>query len=438
MNIFISYRRKTWPFTHRLAEKLRARLGAKVFVDTDSIDDDDFDTSILKHLRGSDIFVLVVSEYTFDPERIHRESDWVRREIREALSLDLPIVLAMIDGYAPPPLDQLPADIQQITTKQGIEFYPVYFDAGIEKLATFIREVLRQTGRPSQHLRRWAWVAGAAVLVGLVAWGITAGNFLPTNGGDATETMRPPTTELPIIAPTTSPTPSYQMIEHNKDWTPRSQEFNGVIMMLVPAGSFQMGNEQGQPNEKGGEREYIEQPFWLDRTEVTNAQFGSSGKFPGDNRPRDSVNWFQASQHCENRGARLPTEVEWEYAARGPDGLIYPWGNGFTTTKSINSANPDNQTADVGSKPDGVSWVGALDMSGNLWEWVSTIYQPYPYNPSDGRENAIDRFSERVLRGASWGNPVTDGRASFRFKDRPSNSSFYFGFRCARDWSPAD
>jgi hypothetical protein len=439
MNIFISYRRKTWPFTQRLAEKLRMRLAAHVFVDTDSIDDDDFDDSILKHLRSSDVFVLVVSEQTFDPARINREGDWVRREIGEALGLDLPIILAMVDGCTPPPAEDLPIDIRDVATKQGIEFYPVYFEAGVEKLAQFIRKVLRQK---KARLPMWAGVAGAVIVAGLIIGGLMARGAIwpdgtPTPTQQDTLTSAPPTegpTEPATTAPTRSPA---EEVKRNADWSPVIKTFGDMEMVLVPAGYFMMGDQNGQANEKPANQVYIEDPFWIGRTEVTNAQYGSEGAFAGDSRPRDSVSWFDASQYCARNGMRLPTEAEWEFAARGPDDLSYPWGNTFIIDYSVNSANSDDHTADVGSRPAGASWVGALDMSGNLWEWVSTIYVIYPYSENDGRENPNDLKSPRVLRGASWKNPVfDDGRTSFRFKDTPASASYYFGFRCARTWRP--
>ena len=136
--IFISYRRKSWGFTHRLAEELQNRLDADVFVDFSGIDDDEFERSILNNLRQSDVVLLIITEHTF-ADRIHRDDDWVRREVREALENNIPIVLVAVEGRYPP--SGLPQDIQDVGRKQGIPFYPEYFIPAVEKLAEFVVKI---------------------------------------------------------------------------------------------------------------------------------------------------------------------------------------------------------------------------------------------------------------------------------------------------------
>lgn len=135
MKIFISYRRKSSSFTLLLANKLSEQLDAEIFVDFESIDEADFETSIMKHLISSDVFLLMVTEHTF-AERIHRDSDWVRKEIRTALERKIPIVLVCENGLFPP--HDVPNDIREIRGKQGIEFYPAYFDAAVTRLVKFL------------------------------------------------------------------------------------------------------------------------------------------------------------------------------------------------------------------------------------------------------------------------------------------------------------
>ncbi|MFL5699868.1 MAG: TIR domain-containing protein [Ktedonobacteraceae bacterium] len=142
MKIFISYRRKSWPFVHLLVEKLRERIKGDIFVDYTSIDDTDFERSILRHLRESDIVLVVVTELTFVFDRIHNDDDWVRREIALALDLKKPIILIRVDNLLPPPPSNLPDNIRNITRMQGIAFYPEYFDAAVWKLAEFITGVV--------------------------------------------------------------------------------------------------------------------------------------------------------------------------------------------------------------------------------------------------------------------------------------------------------
>src|SRR5262249_37105876 len=114
MKLFISYRRKSWAFTQRLDEALTAATGADIFVDYEGIDDTHFEESILRHLSESDAILLIITEYTFAPERINQPDDWVRREIVTALKLKKPIVLVAVDGLYPPPPDKLPEDIREI------------------------------------------------------------------------------------------------------------------------------------------------------------------------------------------------------------------------------------------------------------------------------------------------------------------------------------
>src|SRR5262245_19419160 len=115
--LFISYRRESWGFTHRLADDLRERLDAEVFVDMDSIDQADFEASIVNHLRNSNAVLLIVSETTF-ADRIHRDDDWVRREIRETLEHNIPLTLVCVDGLLPP--SGLPDDIKDVARMRGV------------------------------------------------------------------------------------------------------------------------------------------------------------------------------------------------------------------------------------------------------------------------------------------------------------------------------
>jgi len=136
-------------------------------------------------------------------------------------------------------------------------------------------------------------------------------------------------------------------------------------------------------DERPAHEQCFAEPFWIDVYEVTNEQYGSYREMQGADRPREMITWFEAATHCESRGARLPTEAEWGYAARGPDSLIFPWGNELAAASvnfcdincmpvapwaELSSDDGYRTTAPVGTYPQGVSWVGALDMSGDVWE----------------------------------------------------------------------
>jgi len=253
-----------------------------------------------------------------------------------------------------------------------------------------------------------------------------------------------------------TPTP-LPTVSANGQWAPVVARFGEVEMVLVPPGCFRMGSTAAEVaplnrlysntwynNELPQTTLCFNAPFWLDKTEVTQAQFSRFGgvsaaqpDLSGDQRPVDKITWVEASAFCKKRGARLPTEAEWEYAARGPDGLTYPWGNTFEGEALVWGENSGQQPMAVGSKPKGQSWVGALDLSGNVWEWVSSQYQPYPYDAADGRENVSDTQALRVLRGGSaYFNLTMNFRAASRRGAVPTEWEVMggSGIRCARPY----
>ncbi|MFN8374719.1 MAG: formylglycine-generating enzyme family protein [Anaerolineae bacterium] len=235
---------------------------------------------------------------------------------------------------------------------------------------------------------------------------------------------------LPLTVPTAEPSEPPPV-----DWTPQFRAFDGVEMALVPAGCFMMGSDTGETDERPVQEQCMTAPYWIDRYEVTNAQYGSAGAFDGDTRPRDSLTWFEASAFCAGRGGRLPTELEWEYAARSTANHVYPWGNRFVSENLVYDANSAMQSAPVGSRPAGASWVGAEDMSGNLWEWTSSVYRFYPYDAGDGRESPNDLLP-RVVRGGGWVSEVGMTRAANRAASEPAHRDSSIGFRCVRDDAP--
>lgn len=304
-----------------------------------------------------------------------------------------------------------------------------------------------------------AWFGGAVIGLGLLCglliallWalngGLSAIGLFPTNAPALTNT--PALTHTPV--PTELPTPPAS-VSHNSDWAPIIQKFDDVEMVLVPPGCFMMGStdeqidaatEQCNRDLDGGcDRNWFtkegpqhqicfDQPFWLARTEVTiGYYYGSQEARPGADRPIDKISWLEATDFCESRGERLPTEAEWEYAARGPDSLIYPWGNEFVPENVSYYDNAKSTTQAVGNRPGGVSWVGALDLLGNVSEWTSTHYDFYPYDAKDGREQS---GSFLVTRGGSWLDWSYDIRAASRADWSPDYKNTDLGFRCARDY----
>jgi formylglycine-generating enzyme required for sulfatase activity len=244
---------------------------------------------------------------------------------------------------------------------------------------------------------------------------------------------------------------AYGNIRTNAEWQPLVQRIGEARMVLVPAGCFEMGSTPAQVAEAQAACDQFytgaciedlslelpahqvcfEQPFLLDQYEVTNAAYGDSSSsnmitmYRGPSWPRETVTWQQAADFCEQRGARLPSEAEWEYAARGPDGLIYPWGNAFDIDR-INRALGNPQ--DVGSMAEGPSWVGAYDMGGGVREWVQGLYATYDGDAS-GRLEGL-----HIVRGGSWFSFAdfmyrTAGRGLLQ----GDYATSIVGFRCAKD-----
>ncbi|MBC8285182.1 MAG: formylglycine-generating enzyme family protein [Nitrospinae bacterium] len=221
-------------------------------------------------------------------------------------------------------------------------------------------------------------------------------------------------------------------------------------MALIPAGEFVMGSNERWDDE-APEHISSTQAFYMDLNEVTNTDYKkfidetkhqAPYHWPEGNIPKTKeqhpvvyVSWFDADNYCKWAGKRLPTEQEWEKAARGSDGLIYPWGNQWSLDKSNNPYKHSTGTVSIGSFPEGKSPYGLNDMSGNVWEWVDSYYLPHPGNPVTRAEYGKDK---RVLKGGSWFDCLSYGcglsaptfNRSFFTPEVKNNS---FGFRCAKD-----
>jgi len=217
----------------------------------------------------------------------------------------------------------------------------------------------------------------------------------------------------------------------------------GTDMILVPSGYFILGSEYGDDHEKPGHRVYLDS-FFINRTEVTNAHYSKCveygncekpgcdyyGKSEYENHPVVCVDWTQAQTYCAWSGGRLPSEAEWEKAARGTDGREFPWGNEEPNCDFANYKGCKGDTTAVGSYPAGASPYGAFDMAGNVEEWVNDWFDDYdssekknPMGPSSGEY--------RVLRGGSRYFSTYTLRAAARDHIDPGVRNNNIGFRCA-------
>jgi formylglycine-generating enzyme required for sulfatase activity len=308
------------------------------------------------------------------------------------------------------------------------------------------------TGRPSFVL--YASIGLILLLVMAVLW--------PGDGPN------PEPTPVLTASPTSNPTPMEEIAqlpsstyEAGYKWSRPQDE---MTVLYVPEGEFLMGSNwdaSEQPVHK-----VVLDAFWIDETEVTNGQyqecvnadvckslpfcsapgtesFGTASQML--NHPVTCVDWESASTYCEWVDGRLPTESEWEYAARGSEGHSYPWGSAFDGTKlnycdascSFSHAGQTTddgyaQTAPVGSYPSSASWCGALDMAGNVWEWVADWYGPYDTVRRRNPDGAATGES-RILRGGSWSAVYQFARSTDRYEAEPSAASPFTGFRCVMD-----
>ena len=218
---------------------------------------------------------------------------------------------------------------------------------------------------------------------------------------------------------------------------------DGAIYVLVPAGEFTMGSPAGvDADDEHPQTEVTLPAFWIMPTEVTNAQYklcvdagkctkpdnARWDKSENGNDPVTDVDWHQAHAYAAWVEGRLPTEAEWEKAACGTDGRVYPWGNAEPNDQRLNYNKKVGHTSAVGSYPAGASPYGALDMAGNVWEWTSSLYQSYPYRNNDGRENA-EGDARRVVRGGAWYDNLGSVRCACRNSDAPDGGDYDSGFR---------
>jgi formylglycine-generating enzyme required for sulfatase activity len=253
----------------------------------------------------------------------------------------------------------------------------------------------------------------------------------------------------------------------------KTNPIDGKMMIRVPAGEFRMGTSAQQQSDLAARFSLragvlgSESPqetvsvaeFYIDQDPVTNAEYkkfldsnpdqgvpfladaiaqsldwdGTKRTFPAgrDQYPVVLVTWQEANAYCKWAGGRLPSEAEWEKAARGTDGRFWPWGDDWDSGRANTAESNLKDASPVGQFPKGSSPYGALDMVGNVWQWTSSLDKPYPYNPNDGRED-LQAPGLRVTRGGSWLFGGVVARAAMRNGFEPTNASLSIGFRCAQ------
>jgi formylglycine-generating enzyme required for sulfatase activity len=443
--VFISYSRKDLAFVERLAKDLTT-AGWDVWYDLSSLEvGDHWGKEIQFAIQQSQVFLVVLSPNSID-------SEWVEREFLYAGNHKLQII----------PLVYETCDLPMWTLNMH------FFDMRGKKYALCLEELLKVLGKktgtqspismqesitsrhggvaPAHQKRRFSpiWIIAPlilAVLIALGIWGmplVTA--RLAADAATPTVTSTPEKTSTPTRTPpptvTRTPIPGI-----GSTWT---RPADGMLMVYVPGGGFTMGAFISY---------YVTlDAFWMDQTEVTNAMYARCvgagacqppstnssrlrSSYYGDPQYADfpviHLNWAAAGAYCVWAGARLPTDAEWEKAARGTDWLAYPWGNfdPFCSRGNYNSCQDD--TTAVGSYPSGASPYGVLDMAGNVKEWVNDWYDE-TYEPSERNPQGPTTGTYRVVRSSAYYSDLWYIRTGFRGWFDPNGGDLDLGFRCAR------
>ncbi|MFV2044472.1 MAG: SUMF1/EgtB/PvdO family nonheme iron enzyme [Anaerolineales bacterium] len=315
---------------------------------------------------------------------------------------------------------------------------------------------------------RWAWgLAGVGVLVVIALIAILSRDPLQAVAEDSTITSTlQPATEAPTSVPSPSQAPPETALPVLGVGSTMDSPTDGVRLVYVLKGEFSMGAGDSDPdassNEKPEHTAFLD-AFWLDQAEVTNRMYrqcvnagacdspARRSEFDQPDLTDHPVVWVSrrdAEDYCQWAGRRLPTEAEWEKAARGAEGRTFPWGSGAVAGHLLNFAdvNLNEEWADpsvddgfeysspVGNYAAGASPYGALDLAGNVWEWVSDWFDPQ-YNLDSTADNPAGPASSPAgtytVRGGSFLSDARNVRAAYRYGYSPDTSAADLGFRCA-------
>ena len=497
-SIFISYSRKDEAFARDLATAL-AQLGADIWIDVEDIPAGmKWSTAIQQGLDTSDALIVIISPEAMASRNVEDEWQYVLDQNKPVIPVLLreakvhfqlnriqwidflfhPFDIALVDlheelgrngvhlqapprpakdspklthGHAPPPR---PAEVTQVRP-------------------AVIKPPARKQDSTSRTLFYIGGVVALIVVIALVGF-VASSLFSPeitdaqatTNAqGTRTANLVATTTAQSQIQTTTifTPAPTATIepttaatylgpVTSNNDWQPIIREINGVEMVLVPAGSFTMGPSQEQFNQNlavcipklgeescrnqlndeiDGTQITIREPYWIGRYEVSAHIYNGADS----QMPQVNITSGDAQAYCESQGGSLPSEIEWEYAAKGPSGWRYPWGNSWDLSvqranicdascsqdwreSAYDDGHPEG--AFVNSYPDSASWVGAYHMAGNVWEWTSDVYN-----------------TTNVLRGGSWTWVQGEATTTSRANGIAPETDFY-GFRCVVPYTDGD
>ncbi len=435
--VFISYSRKDLPFVEQLVADLKV-VGFDVWYDVSGIGGGSrWRVEIENAVRNSQYAIVVLS-----PDSM--ASEWVEREFLFASNLKRKII-PLYYRRCELPLYYLNLNYIDV---QG-ENYRKNFDEILRALkgrqASLKKAQTRSAIPPSRKDKKvnsmFAVFVGALVIGGIMISSYflvkSLKSEIPT---EIKQVMIVPNT-ITLVTPTE--TPSTDIVDNF-----------GVQMVYISAGDFIMGSNNGDDDERLVHTVSVPS-FYIDKYEVTNKLYrvcvdmggcvkkenissythvNYYGNSQFDDFPVIHVNWDQTKAYCSWRGALLPSEAQWEKAALGTTGYIYPWGNTIDGTYANYDGAFRRDTSRVGSYELGKSMYGVYDMVGNVWEWTSSLYMPYPYRV-DERENP-NTPGDRVVRGGSWYDHSAGLRSVDRYGDPTNDENDGLGFRCAREAYP--
>ncbi len=432
--IFISYRRKDISWALTVYQDLTFQ-GYDVFFDYTSIPSGDFEQIIISNIKARAHFVLILTPTTFD--RCSEPGDWLRREIEIAIDEKRNIIPLFFDGFSfgtTNVSEKLTGKLKNVSRYNGLNVHQDYFHEAMERLRT-------------KRLN----VPLAAVLhpVSAEVRKVVKGEQLAANKALLQSSTEKPVIQQKPIVETLAPKKDKKPVEEKKPVAKTSKPAqivtshvsritnpiyenkitlsNGMEFMYVPAGQFLMGSDNGRNDERPQHAVDIPYDYWMARYIVTNEMHYAYKTNIDKPKHPVSANWNNAAEYCKwlnnlftaelpsGLELRLPTEAEWEKAARGTDGREYPWGNTFDKDKCNTFEGGKKSTTPVGLySPQGDSVYGCADMAGNVWEWTHSLNKAYPYNINDGREDE-KASGYRASRGGVFNDLGKYARCASRF-----------------------
>ncbi len=471
-HIFISYSHRDLEYAHQLADNLQEQ-GLDVWIDARLDYGSHWPVELQKQLDSCDAFILIMPPHSY-------ASEWVQNELQRANRKQKPIFPLLLEGEEP----WLSVKLTQYYDVRGGKLPDAKFYSDITRVvpapvgqanrgldpANQAVPLTSVANPPKPRAGRAASLAlisvGAIALLAaavFITWSLSRrGSASPSVNGLTSQTSTPSSDNPVAPIPTTVISDPVATAVANPTAAAEIKNSQGVSMIRIPAGNFTAGSQNGYENEKPVHTVYLDD-FYIDKYEVTNGLFKKCvdagecqppektssmtresyfGNPEFDDYPVIYVSWDNARDYCQWRGMDLPTEAQWEKAARGTDGRVYPWGNEIDPAY-VNFNEYVGDTTKVGSYEDGKSPYGVYDMAGNAWEWVADWYSETYYldtynlntpltNPTGPRSGEY-----KVLRGGSWHDDATIVTTSNRGWNQLE--LFYnkdFGFRCASDGMP--